>query len=231
MLRLMVRRSERTRGQSFVEMAIVLPILLLLLATLVEVGFMYFAHMTMIDLTREGARFASSRDYLAADVSNWGGVPESACEDSVLHYYYDTACFFIDPDINPYLTISPTDFADVTISVFTVNYDEATSQWVILRRPMDGDGVWSLYNDNWKKDCEGNVVLSEPAITNSEFTAMFINDAPSDKGYVLVEVWYCYEQIMGLPGISQIINDPMRMYAYTFMPAAEAMPTPTPIPP
>jgi hypothetical protein len=46
----------------------------------------------------------------------------------------------------------------------------------------------------------------------------------------LVEVYYCYHQVLNLPFISQFIPNPMRLHTYSIMPAPEAIPTPTPIP-
>jgi hypothetical protein len=149
----------------------------------------------------------------------------SACTDSVLHYYYDTACFFVDPQLNPYLPLDPNNYDDVTISVFSVNDNNAIDQ----RFPTPS-GVWSLYNNNWQKDCQGNVVTTTPDITNADIQNDFLSSAPHSKGLVLVEVYYCYHQVLNLPIISQFIANPLRLHTYSIMPAPEAIPTPTPIP-
>ena len=82
---------------------------------------------------------------------------------------------------------------------------------------------------NWKLDCAGNIARTEPYITNAELEAMFQPDAPTEKGFVLVEVYFCYHHKIGLPFLTWAIPNPMRMHAYTIMPASEAIPTPTPI--
>jgi hypothetical protein len=53
------RRGRRERGQSLVELALTLPVLLLLLVGLVEVGSALNAYMTVVDVTRDGARLGS----------------------------------------------------------------------------------------------------------------------------------------------------------------------------
>ncbi len=58
-----LKRIKEHSGQSLVELAIILPLLLLMLAGMVEVAFGMFAYLTALDLTREAARFASVRDY------------------------------------------------------------------------------------------------------------------------------------------------------------------------
>jgi hypothetical protein len=223
-----IKLKGLTKGQSFVELALVVPILMLLMAGVVEIAFLYFSYMTALDLTRESARFASARDYRKTD--NPGGTPASACLDDYLHYYYDTACFFTDPEINSSLEITQTDYADVAISVFTVTGNKVTNRW-----PDNADGVFSLYQTagvpNWKLDCAGNIERTEPFMTNAELEALFQPEAPTEKGFVMVEVYYCYHHKVGLPFLSWAIPNPMRMHAYTIMPSSEAIPTPTPIGP
>lgn len=217
-------------GQSFVELALVIPIILMLIAGLVEVGFYFYTYMTAVQLTREAARFASKRDPFTLDAPG-SGLPSGACSDNDLHYYFDTACIILDPGFNPGMPLD-TDHDDVTISVFTVAGNAVTDRW-----PADGDGVWSLSSasdtwggtESWITDCDGNIVRSEPFLTNAEIQSMFQTDAPTERGLVMVEIWYCYEQVLGLPVLSDFIPDPIRLHAYTIMPSFDAIPTPTPI--
>lgn len=223
-MKIKLQKEKWTSGQSLIELALLLPLLFFLLAGMVEFGFLFYSYLTALDLTREAARFASARDYRELNPPNVPD-PNDACEDFDLNYYFDTACFFVDPEINPTLPISSTRFEDVTISVFSVTNGQVSDRW-----PSDGDGVWSLYNDNWTRDCEGNVVRSEPFFTNAEVEAKFVSEAPVNRGLVLVEVFFCYNQLLDLPGLNLIMDDPLSVHAYTIMPAPEAIPTPTPIP-
>jgi hypothetical protein len=209
-------------GQSFVELAIILPLILVMMVGMVEVAFGMFAYMTALDLTREAARFASMRDYHAADVVDPSGLPDSACIDTVLHYYYDTACFFVDPSLNPFLEFNAAKYDDVVVSVLTVTDNNVTD-----RHP---DPVWSLNGSNWQLDCEGNTVRTEPFFTDDLVESKFISGAPNDRGLVIVEAYVCYDMLLSIPFISGFIPSPFRLHAYTVMPAAEAIPTPTPIP-
>ena len=56
-----IRHRQLSRGQSFVELALVVPILLLILLGVVEVAFFMGRYLDVLDLTREAARFASGR--------------------------------------------------------------------------------------------------------------------------------------------------------------------------
>ncbi len=65
-------RALRRRGQAMVEFALVLPVLLLLLLTVLEFGFAFSHHITMEYATREGAR-------MGAGLAN--GSVSFACKD------------------------------------------------------------------------------------------------------------------------------------------------------
>jgi hypothetical protein len=232
-----IKRIKSHSGQSLVELALILPLVLLMLAGMVEVAFGMFAYLTALDLTREAARFASVRDYnelLNYDEygheqsgnlhpANLVANAASACNDDLLHYYYDTACFFTDPELNPFLEFNAAKYDDIVITIFTV-----ANNHVSTRHPAAG--YWSLYNDNWQKDCQGNVVSSTPFFTNAVLESDFMPNAPTDRGIVIVEAYVCYDMIMNLPFISNFIPSPFRIHTYTVMPAPEAIPTPTAIP-
>ena len=124
-----------SKGQSFVELALVVPILLIILLGLVEVALFMGRYLDVLDLTREAARFASGRvPYL-----NNGADPRPSNADyncstpDQFDFYYDTACIFSPPRLNrcreandpfcngfnSFITFNP-DTDDVVISVFTI---------------------------------------------------------------------------------------------------------------
>jgi Flp pilus assembly protein TadG len=59
------KRERRERGQSLVETAVVLPILLLLVAAIVDFGRAFDAYIVLTNAAREGARFGSVKPTLA----------------------------------------------------------------------------------------------------------------------------------------------------------------------
>ena len=54
------------RAKSFLEFALVLPILILVLLGVVELTLFLGTYINLLDLTREAARFASNRDPFSA---------------------------------------------------------------------------------------------------------------------------------------------------------------------
>ena len=219
-----------SRGQSLVELSLIIPLILIMLVGMIEVGFLVFNYLNALDLTREAARFASTRDYRNATP---GSSTMADCTDGELDFYKDTACFFIDPSLNPNLPLQESRYDDATISVFTVvsgTVATVSDRWPKPPIDINSDGVWSLYGDNWTRDCQGNVVQTEPFFSDDEVESLFLSSAPKAKGLVLVEVYICYDQMIYIPFISEYIGSPFRIHTYSFMPAPEAIPTPTPIP-
>ena len=53
------RRRTRSRGQSLVEFALILPLLLVFLATILDLGRIYYANISLLNAAREGAFQAS----------------------------------------------------------------------------------------------------------------------------------------------------------------------------
>ncbi|HEU5205095.1 MAG TPA: PKD domain-containing protein [Candidatus Limnocylindrales bacterium] len=54
-----LRRRPRSRGQSVVEFALILPLLLIFLATVLDLGRIYYANISLLNAAREGAFQAS----------------------------------------------------------------------------------------------------------------------------------------------------------------------------
>ncbi|MFI5259189.1 MAG: TadE/TadG family type IV pilus assembly protein [Candidatus Limnocylindrales bacterium] len=51
---------HRSRGQSLVEFAVVIPVFLLVLCGILDFGFLLYARMKVIDASREGAQYGST---------------------------------------------------------------------------------------------------------------------------------------------------------------------------
>ncbi len=55
-------KSQRERGQSLVELTLFVPIMILLLAGFVEIGFLINGYITALDASRASARYVSPLD-------------------------------------------------------------------------------------------------------------------------------------------------------------------------
>jgi Flp pilus assembly protein TadG len=77
------KQSSNKKGQSLVEVALAVPILIILFVGIAEVGFLLFAHVQIANATRAGARYGSLCKMNAncdggAEYANFTEVVESA---------------------------------------------------------------------------------------------------------------------------------------------------------
>jgi hypothetical protein len=194
------------RGQSLVELAIILPALLFILLGLVEVAFFMVRYMDLLDLTRDAARAASLQKDFSTEA-----------------FYTSTANYFLPPPdgINRYALLDPA-VDDVVISIYTVTNNAVSDVW-------PASGYWSKY-DNYSEPCVENGTVSAPYYSESVVNAFLsiVSNALPNKGFVAVEVFYCYHQVLNLVGKYNVIPNPLRMHAYTLFPLPAAAPTPIP---
>jgi hypothetical protein len=230
--------NRSRRGQSLIEMALIVPILLIMVVGLVEVAAFMGAYLDALDLVREAARFASLRDPF------YIGPTDMHCSTDAFNFYYDTVCIFSPPAGNP-LCSGPADpfcngvnnateldmtIDDIVITVFTVVDDHVTA----IAPSPPGYYAYSDYdsdtdnNGNWQKNCEGDIVRFTPYFTSAKMDSYLSSTAPPKRGFVVVEYYYCYEQILKAPLISNFIPEKLRIHVYTVMSLPAAIPTSTP---
>ena len=203
--RLPLLRSLRARrGQSLVEFTVMLPVLLIMISGVIEIGFMLNYYLDLIDAAREATRWAASDDPVHDAAGTW--------VDPNPTFYSEVRQVALDSlDAGSGGQISLDDASDdIVISAFAV------SGGTITARFPGGypDGV------SWK----GN---HTSAFTTAEVQAL-LDPAAANTGIVLVEIYYDYHMILGLPWITAFLPDPITLYAYTMMPNPNVEPTPTP---
>jgi Flp pilus assembly protein TadG len=83
------RRLKSERGAELIEMALVLPLLLLLIVGMVDFGFLFARYEVLTNAAREGARIAVLPGYGTADVESrvcayltTGGLPTTGCPNA-----------------------------------------------------------------------------------------------------------------------------------------------------
>jgi hypothetical protein len=187
-------KLRKTRAQSLVEFAITLPVLLLLFSGLVEFGFALNYYLSLLDATRETARYVSSWDPIADDGTD------------IMKFYTDTAAtaiIFLDPQ-----TVRPTyqgrrivlDPAkdDVLVTVF--RWSEVGG---LERYPASG--TYSLYHNSTSR------------FTDADIESHFPAGSPN-AGLVLVEVHYNYRQRLTIGYLTPFVPPNLMLRAYTIMP-------------
>ncbi len=197
--------QRKSRAQSLVEFAITLPVLLLLFSGLVEFGFALNYYLSLLDATRETARYWSNFDpFLPNGSDNMDFYAQAAAmaranlDPQVANTSYQGRRIILD---------SATD--DVVITVF--GYSASTG---VIRYPSSAtapDRSYHLFNN------------STSMFTNAKIASQFASGSPN-AGLLLVEVHYNYHQVMALPWLRPFVPNPLLLRAYTIMPISAAEP-------
>jgi hypothetical protein len=133
--------------------------------------------------------------------------------------------FNIDGTLDPGFFIQTGDLTEQILE--PLELDPSLGDDIVITFFSVGGGVYERYpsDDGWS--VYGNKVSQ---ITNAEVQSRLDNSAPP-TGVLLVEIYYNYPQVLGLPLFTVFVRDPMPLYVYAIMPlpAAEpVLPTPTP---
>ena len=227
----MKKRSKTQRGQSLTETALIIPVLLLVLSGLVEFGLFLNQYLALQDSTRNAARFAADSLYYVRD-------SDPVC-DTTRDFFRQAACL-VSQELrqdHPLIVLSdngtpndPTDDIldpargdEILISVFTVTSGSPTR--VTARFPQsEGEMGWSYAIDSGHGSRNATSHFS-----NADIEANIGTSIPS-TGFVLVEIIYHYDHMLGLPWLTAFIPDPIELHAYSLMPNVSAEPTSTPLP-
>lgn len=215
--------ARGAKGQSLVEIAIAFPVLIMLLAGLVEFGFMLNYYLSLLDATREAARTFSNFDpfedghaLTTPDCTcSVSACPNEAAEDRTDadcdrdSFYPGVAGMALDNlqpknenDTSRRIVLdASTD--DVVVSVFSVG----TS---VERFPEDG-GEYHWFGNQ------------ESALSIADIEGQLVPGSP-DTGILLVEIYFNYHQVLALPWLAPFMPDPFMLHAYTIMPCSAAEP-------
>jgi hypothetical protein len=223
-----IRRWWR-RGQSLVEFAILLPLVLIMLSGLIEFGFLLNEYLDLIDAAREVARFAADEDPIRDDAGNFdaspgydpcAGDPPPAANPGA---FYGRVWTNTDRalDMGGQISLDPFE-DDVVVSLFSVNFGTVSQRYPLNIGSTGGEAGWQRWcNDSSKfTTAEVQTVVTDTIAKNGTITP--------NTGVVLVEIFYDYHMIMGLPWISAFVPDPVPLHVYAVMPNAAMEPTPTP---
>lgn len=197
--------KNKQRGQSFLELALVLSILIFMLAGVVEFGYLLNQYITLVEGTRETARVLSPQKFFDDN-----GVPinDEIYASGAAHLggglYVQDGVPLVAPlessSIWP-ITLDETIGDDIIISIFSIGDDGS------LTRYPDADG-YSHFNNK------------ESRFTDAEISAKLVSGAPK-TGAVLVEVYYHYHQILNL---LEGWTGPIEVHAYSILPLSGAEP-------
>lgn len=193
------KTNRNEKGQSFVELSLVIIFLMIFVAGIVEFGFALNNYLNLVDASREAVRYSSNFDPF---------IP--SCLD-----HTDPNC--IDPNFF-------TQTVQLTEQVLApVTLDSAKGDDVVISFFSVANGYYKRLPDNQGYSYYHNQVSK---FSNAEIQSRLDNSAPP-TGVLLVEVFYHYSQVLKLPIFTAFVPDPMQLYAYAIMPLSAAEPIPT----
>jgi hypothetical protein len=215
------RTGRKSLGQSLVEFAVILPLLMIMLSGLIELGFAINIYLDLVDTAREVARYLSDFDPIHTDTGaptdynpifyQWGELMAThtlaqagqivlnGAEDDLIISVFQIKNSNVD-------TRKPTPFGDPR-----ADCNEAGN-------PNNGG------NRGWRLYCNYDSRFSDSEV---ETRIQRLNPSvPPNTGLVLVEIFYNYHMQLGLPWITAFIPDPILLHAYTFAPNAASEPAP-----
>ena len=196
LLKFKLDKSEK--GQSFVELSLVVVFLMIFVAGIIEFGFMLNNYLNMVDASREAVRRSANFDPFIVD-------PVTGTKSVDPNFYEETISF--TEDILKPVVLDPSLGDDIVVTFFSVGVIGGNK--VYDRYPND-DG-WSAYGNQVSK-------LSDVEIQDRvDWTA-------PNTGVLLVEIFYNYPQVLKLPIFTAFVPDPMPVYVYAIMPLTAAEP-------
>jgi len=209
------RSARKPWGQSLVEVAIAFPVLIMLLTGVIEFGFILNYYLSLVDATRDAARYWSNGDPFV-----WDPDPTEAPYGADT-FYYETArdvVKILDPVelsadyVGRRIILDPT-VDDVIVSVYGANEAGTVIDWRVT------DGLTSPYH-----------LFPSPGHATGNYSSIFtledikntrVANAPP-AGFLLVEVHYNYHHILNLPWMTAWLPNPLHLQAYTIMPIRAA---------
>lgn len=183
---------RKRAAQSIVELAILLPVLLIIVGGLAELGFALAAYMHLQDAAREAARFGSDGDPCGGQDPQF---PNVTCTD--VNGFFEPVAQRFDQAFAPYMLVN-TNGDDLVISAFGV-YESGALAW---RLPKDHPSGWSRFGNQVSRVSDADIHASM--------------GHPPSKGVLVVEVYYHYRHRLGL--FRSLLPDPIEMYAVAWMP-------------
>jgi hypothetical protein len=216
------RKGRKSRAQSLVEVAIAFPILLMLFSGMVEFGFMLNTYLSVLDATRQEARYLSNINPFTAIDEN---TTPATIEDDMT--FYTTAKNDILKILNPddararRIVLNPAR-DDIIISVLRVSVSDTSHTITNIRRFPAGQPqpYYRLYNNQLSAYADDAQV--EAAMTRN-------GTLPVRTGMLIIEIYYGYEGVLKLPWVQAFIpGNYVMLHADTIMPLVSAKPPRTP---
>lgn len=238
----LVNSLKHKKGQSLVELTLVLGILLTLLVGMVEFGNLLNQYVNLVDGAREGARFGSNDDPFATETGGGAHYANFFLQIyQIVQGRYDASGVQLTKGAISPIVLSQENGDDIVVTFFSVTGDARRATPLTNPCPTPpGTPAGTLQNlvrfssnpPSRYKDPVTGLPNHTSRFSNAQVRGMLDGCAPN-TGVLLVEVFYNYHQILKMGSFLKDANgngvlDPILLHAYAIMPLSSAEPTPTP---
>lgn len=206
-----------TGGQSLVEMALTLPLLLLMFVGLVEVGAALRNYLIVVNANREGTRFAARGrwfdteeevQYIFQRVIAAAGIEQQ--DDTLVPVFRPQAI-----DDLP---------ENTTIAVHYIQVpDQIDEVGSLAVEPPSVYGPWYTGTLHFGETrVNADAIAEDARQKNYEFNQKYfieegLLDIASEDNFVVVEVWFEHEQLLKLPIFTEVLPERFTLYAQSTM--------------
>lgn len=187
---------RKEKGQSLLELAVVLPVILLLFIGMVEVGWAMHSYVTVATAAREATRFGARGNFDAEDIAEVALVALGALDVQLE-----------GPDVNTTVIVTLVDI-DPT-GTYTVTTPYITGTLPVTSSILTGElDIAQVAADNlaFNQDPFHCPVESPPPC-----------EVDSVNDLVVVEAFYRHTQMLGLPIVSHVLSNPIPIYSRGLM--------------
>jgi len=197
-------------GQSLVELLVFMPVLIIIIAGIVEMGYYLNRYMNLLDASREAARYGADFDPVGNydpqynhNAPTYSGATINC--DTTTEFYSVVACYAED---NMGVTMNPGNgYDDIVISAFTVKNGVVCYRWPEARDGIIADNGWSYMGNQTSK-------MSSAAVTS----IVSVDASTISQGILIVEIFYQHQQALGLPFFTIFVPRDIDIYIRTTMP-------------
>jgi len=248
--RLISAAQGRSDGQSFLETALFLPLLLLFIAGPIEVGVYGLSYLTLLDATREAARFGANLDpeltskhplnmhgdpFPDVRSMSYGDLVALCGTGESTNFYYEVACLALQNIPSGTLNIANGD--DIVISVVGVLRGQIAYRWPLtpthahpndqpyhFRGATDGPLNPSCTITNTSNCRSWSLYGNRSSALDNATILRSLNENAPNTGFVIVEVFHAHPHFLGLFSIGDFIPDPINTWTYSIFPVPAAEP-------
>jgi hypothetical protein len=210
-------RLRGDKGQSLVELALTLPLLLLMFAGLVEIGAALRDYLVVVNANREGTRFAARGRWFDTD------------DEVDLIFQRVVAAAGIEQrggNLVQFLRTRPIGELDenTTLAAHYIEVpDQVDDVGVITDEPATIYGPWYTGTLHYGESrVNASAIAIEAQEENKEFNAKYfvqdeLLDIPSEDNFVILETWFEHEQLLKLPIFTELLPEKFTLYARSQM--------------